>query len=126
MEAGQTPLTGLELILPALFLASLFVSGWGWNAAWTEAEKSLPIEFRDEMYSLRFRIDPFMWGPSASRKGRRQYVATLGCFILGFACLPAFTWGRLGYPLAMLPSLMLAIVTGTFAWKCFQHWRYLK
>src|SRR5262249_51829462 len=80
---------GLELILPALFLASLFVSGWGWNAAWTEAEKSLPIEFRDEMYSLRFRIDPFMWGPSASRKGRRQYVATLGCFILGFACLPA-------------------------------------
>jgi hypothetical protein len=113
----------LELLLVALFLASIFVFIWGWNAAWTEAEKNLPVEFRDGMYSLRFYIDPFMWGPSASGKGRRRYVATSACPILGLACLTAVVWGRNAQPQATLLLLFTAGAIGAFTWKCFQHWR---
>ena len=120
MQAEPAQLTGLEALLLLGFFASLVVVACGWTAARLETEKYVPPGWRDD---IRFMVDPFMWSRSAPRSMQRKYIAALGCFILGWACLTAFMWGSQGYPWAVVPSVMLAIMTGTFAWRCFQHWR---
>jgi hypothetical protein len=116
---NEQPFTALEMLLLALWFISLLIAIWSYNAVLNEAERSAPSQFKE--ITIRFWLDQFIWSASASRKVRRQYVITMSCFILGLACLTAFIWGRYAYPMAMLPSLMLVIVTTTFAWKWFRH-----
>jgi hypothetical protein len=120
MHAKQL-LTTLETLLLALFVASLLIAMWGYNLARKEAERSAPLQFKEQRF-IGWWTDQFIWSASAPRKVRRLYVVTSGCFILGFACLTALVWIHHGYPRAVLPSLIFVVVTTTFAWKCFRQY----
>jgi hypothetical protein len=121
MDGGKTTLSGLEMLLLALFFASILIAIWGFNAVRKEGEKVAPLHFREEAI-FRVWLGQFIWSASASRRVRQQYVITTGCFILGFACLTAFIWGRYDYRFAIIPTLMLVVVTSTFGWSCLRHW----
>ena len=121
MDVGKTTLSGAELLLLALAIASILIAGWGYNAVCKEGEKVVPLQFREKA-TFHLWLDQFIWSAAASRKVRRQCVITTGCFILGLACLTAFVWLRHDR-YAISVSLMLVAVTSTFGWRCLRHWR---
>ena len=124
MDVGKTTLSGPELLLLALVFASILIAIWGYNAVCKEGEKVAPLQFREKP-TFYIWLDQFIWSAAASRKVRRQYVITSGCFILGFACLTALFWGRHDHR-TIVVSLMLVVVTSTFGWKCLRHWRDIR
>ncbi len=124
MDIGKTTLSGPELLLLAAVIASILIAIWGYNAVCKEGEKVAPLQFREKA-TFHLWLDQFIWSAAASRKVRRQYVITSGCFILGLACLTAFAWERRDHH-AITVSLMLVVVTSTFGWKCLRHWRDIR
>jgi hypothetical protein len=124
VDVGKTTLSGPELLLLALVFASILIAIWGYNAVCEEGEKVAPLQFREKA-TFHIWLDQFIWSAAASRKVRRQYVITTGCFILGLACLTAFVWERHDHR-AILVSLTLVVVTSTFGWRCLRHWRDIR
>lgn len=114
-------LSGGELLLLAVFIGSILIAIWGYNAVCKEGEKSAPLQFR-ETALFHIWLDQFIWSSAASRKVRRRYILTTGCVVLGIACLTALSWARHDHR-AILVSVTLVVVTSTFGWKCLRHWR---
>jgi hypothetical protein len=111
--------TGTELLLLVLWLACMGVAASGFNAAWDEAEKKVPLEFRQPHW-IRFAIDPFVWSRSASRSLRRRYVVTQGFGVLGLAFFTAMIVQRFPH-FAVLPAVVTLIAAGGLGWRCFRH-----
>jgi phosphate/sulfate permease len=124
VDVAKTTLSGPELLLLALFIASILIAIWGYNAVWKEGEKVAPLQFRENA-TFHIWLDQFIWSAAASRKVRRQYVITTGWVVLGMACLTALAWGRHDHH-AIVASLMLVVVTSTFGWRCLRHWRDIR
>jgi hypothetical protein len=124
VDVGKTTLSGPELLLLTLVFASILIAIWGYNAVRKEGEQVAPLQFREKP-TFHVWLDQFIWSAAASRTVRRQYVITMGCFILGFACLTAFVWGRHDHR-AIVVSLMFVVVTSTFGWRCLRHWRDIR
>jgi hypothetical protein len=124
VDVRQTTLSGPELLLLAVFIASILIAIWGYNAVCKEGEKVAPLQFREKA-TFHIWLDQFIWSAAASRKVRRQYVITTGFFILGFACLTALFWARHDHR-AIVVSLGLVVVTSTFGWRCLRHWRDIR
>jgi hypothetical protein len=124
VDVTQTTLSGPELLLLAVFIASILIAIWGYNAVCKEGEKVAPLQFREKA-TFHIWLDQFIWRAAASRKVRRQYVITTGFFILGFACLTALFWARHDHR-AIVVSLGLVVVTSTFGWRCLRHWRDIR
>jgi hypothetical protein len=124
VDVRQTTLSGPELLLLAVFITSILIAIWGYNAVCKEGEKIAPLQFREKA-TFHIWLDQFIWSAAASRKVRRQYVITTGFFILGFACLTALFWARHDHR-AIVVSLGLVVVTSTFGWRCLRHWRDIR
>jgi hypothetical protein len=124
VDVRQTTLSGPELLLLAVFIASILIAIWGYNAVCKEGEKVAPLQFREKA-TFHIWLDQFIWSAAASRQVRRQYVITTGFFILGFACLTALFWARHDHR-AIVVSLGLVVVTSTFGWRCLRHWRDIR
>jgi hypothetical protein len=120
----KTTLNGPELLLLALFFASVLIAMREYNAVCKEGEKVAPSVFREKA-TFHIWLNQFIWSAAASRNIRRHYVITTGCFFFGLTCLTAFAWARHDR-YAILVSLILFVVTTTVGWKCLQHWRDIR
>ena len=124
MDVRQTTLSGPELLLLAVFIASILIAIWEYSAVCREGEKVAPLQFRGKA-TFHIWLDQFIWSAAASRKVRRQYVITAGCVVLGMACLTALSWARHDHR-AIVVSLGLVVVTSTSGWRCLRHWRDIR
>ena len=116
----------LDALLLGLLVASMLVSGWGFNSAWDEAEKSIPLQFRGRGL-IELMIDQFVWSRAASSALRRRYLITQGFFVLGFACITVLVWRHQGYPHGregvVLVTVVNCIVVALFVRNCLRYWR---
>src|SRR5882724_4000321 len=119
MDVSKTTLSGPELLLLSVFIASVLIAIWQYNAVCKEGEKVAPLQLREKA-TFHIWLDQFIWSAAASRTVRRQYVIATGCVVLGMACLTALAWARHDHR-AIIASLVLAVVTSTLGWRCLRH-----
>jgi hypothetical protein len=124
VDVGKTTLSGPELLLLSVFIASVLIAISQYNAVCKEGEKVAPLQFREKA-TFHMWLDQFIWSAAASRTVRRQYVIATGCVVLGMACLTALAWARHDHH-AITASLVLVVVTSTLGWRCLRHWRDIR
>jgi hypothetical protein len=124
VDVGKTTLSGPELLLLSVFIASVLIAIWQYNAVRKEGEQFAPLQFREKA-TFYMWLDQFIWSAAASRKVRRQYVIATGCVVLGMACLTALAWARHDHH-AITASLMLVVASSTFGWRYLRHWRDIR
>jgi hypothetical protein len=124
VDVGKTTLSGPELLLLSVFIASVLIAIWQYNAVCKEGEKVAPLQFREKA-TFHMWLDQFIWSAAASRKVRRQYVIATGCVVLGMACFTALAWARHDHH-AITASLTLVVVTSTLGWRYLRHWRDIR
>lgn len=119
-------LDGLDALLLGLLVAAMLVAGWGLNSAWDEAEKTIPLQFR-ERGLIEWMIDQYVWSRAASPAIRRRYLITGGVFVLGMTCVTVLVWRHAGTPHGQAGVIVAiganCIVVAAFVRHCFRYWR---
>jgi hypothetical protein len=111
----------MSLILCLLAIALLGVAGWGIQSVMTELAKPYPHEPFNTI-SRGFEVEGFIWSSRASRRLRRQYIATQACFVPAALCLAALVWLNEMRPDvrlwgAIIFCSMSLLMAGRLAWK---------